>query len=38
MVRKHKHKWRKVEATYSKEAGLKTIKKRCVVCGEEKYV
>lgn len=35
-ARKHKHQWRKVEATYSKAEGLKTTKKRCVTCGEER--
>jgi len=37
-MRKHKHQWRKVAATYSKEGGLKTTKKKCIVegCGAEK--
>ena len=35
-MRKHKHQWRKVGAVYSKDGGLRTTKKRCIVCGEVK--
>ena len=37
-VKKHKHQWRKVGATYSKADGLKTAKRRCIVCGVEEAV
>jgi len=33
-----KHDWRKVGASYSKETGLQTTKKRCINCGLEKEV
>lgn len=36
MTRKHKHDWRYVSASYSKEGGLKKGKKRCRSCGAEK--
>jgi len=34
--KKHKHQWRKVEATYSKKLGLVTTKKHCIICKKEK--
>lgn len=35
-MRQHKHDWRKVAGTYSAEQGLVCIRKRCLICGEEK--
>jgi len=37
-IHKHKHRWRKVGGEFNNQGDVENTKKKCIVCGETKYV